>query len=201
MIDYNIVNCLAFSGLVIWLIYLALWCKDPCLNPDAASLRSLERRLSGYAALKDMRRSRQRRNSGSRGGDNFEVLLGILKKTEAKSLGLSTVWSLAITSLVAAFAIEAFKGYRFTLMCLIIGSLPMICLSLVVGMNHVSQRHYDKIEIETTDVRLVRSRMKKQLMCDLLMKEKALDLASDAAGGFVILMMVLGCMSLSGQFH
>lgn len=181
---------------MIWLIYLALWCKGPCLSPDAASLRSLERRLSGYAALKGIKRSRQRRDSGSRSGDNFEVLLGILKKTEAKSLGLSTVWSLAITSLVAAFSIEAFQCYQFALMCLIIGSLPMISLSLVVGMNHVSQRHYDKIEVETTDVRLVRIRMKKHLMCDLLRKEKALDLASCAAGGFVILMMVLGCMSL-----
>lgn len=199
MIGSNIVNYLACFGLLCWLIYLVLWQFEiaPCSRFDEMNLQRLEKRLSGYAALKGMKHCQGFDLICGSSGDRFEVLLGILKKTEAKSLGLSTVWSLAITSLVAAYGIKAFKPYQITLMCLIIGSLPMVFLSLVIGMNHVAQCDFDKIDGKKNSAYAIRDCMRKQLMCDLLRKEKALKLASEAAGGLVAIMMTLGFFSLA----
>lgn len=106
--------------------------------------------------------------------DEHEILLGILKKVEAKNGAMITFWALIITALVAISLVfgssDNFGPLRATASLLILGALPFL-LCAVAGTRQVDNFSYPLTE-KGMSFEKVTILMQKELMADLLQKEE-----------------------------
>lgn len=152
-------------------------------------------RLSDYARMQEAREpAEQHEPEGLHlSGDQHAILLGILKKVEAKNASLLTMWSLMITSIVAFSALKFPKELSGELVWLLILAI-LFLFSCLVGMRQVDQVHYKQLSGRVDSAK----RLQDELICDMLTKEAAFRFAHTGAFFYVgIAMLLFGCAFIS----
>lgn len=118
-----------------------------------------------------------------------EVLLGILKKVEAKNASLFSALTFVSAATVAVSGLDAFDEHKGVLAALFLFTLPCLWASLR-GMRQVDQKDMPAKPSSSRERAVVMQRM---LMDDLLQKEAAFDFAYK--GAFLGLTLGLVCFA------
>lgn len=135
----------------------------------------LVRRIKAYTALKPCPVCSDAQDAGAAlTGAEHEVLLGILKKVEAKNAVLATFWSIAVAVVVAIGVSVDFKeaAMKYEFFCLFAVLVPFL-ISIVVAAKQLDQISTNRILARHSDEQAIRREMQEALMKDLLDKEAA----------------------------
>lgn len=152
-------------------------------RPEERELNLLERRLEGYAALKNNNSCNQRASAALR----FEVLLGILKKIEMKAAALLTVWAIML-----AISISVAGGDpRLSAASVSAAAMPMFALVRVFSQVDNEDIRYCAVEgVEISN--LLECRLKK----DAIEKEASFRFAYCVTLGFLFFALVISIVLL-----
>ena len=192
---YAIIISWVLEGIVKWicinrLVGLPLFAEDPDFGP-------LKRRLQAYVMMKRgpgnlFEMVPNEFGDGLLSGEQHEVLLGVLKKVEAKNAVLATFWSIVMAALVAfAFSRSSTDSYMLPTV-LIVVCAPFL-MSILYCAVQLDQIHANRTLAGSCDDVTVAKKMQEALMHDLLKKEAAFRFSFLGA-----LSSVFGAVALSG---
>ena len=146
---------------------------------------NLKKRLCYYARMKVTDRQEIRAcRPKSLSGEEQEILLGILKKVEAKNSSLVRVWTFFAAGLLALLTRIECDPRREYVTCALILSVPFL-LASIRGMYQVDQVDTDEI-FERNNESDQQEEMQKALMNDLRCKETVFSFSYKGAQLFAI---------------
>lgn len=178
---FTLLHCLKrWMGIVfltVWLFTIIFWvavrremglphCHE---HPNYGALK---RRLAAYAMMKGRADDRQKKGAWVPTTSNIlltscqhEVLLGILKKVEAKNAVIATFWAIVMAGLIAVGASSA--EFKYVALLLIGVTLPFL-LAILVSVVQVDQIKTNRVLSRSSDLECVARLMQEDLMMDLL---------------------------------
>ncbi len=152
----------------------------------------LKERLIAYADMHDGVASKQREQNSAIAllpSREHKVLLGILKKVEAKNATMVTIWTFIDASIITAVASSKDDAFRQTAILFLFASLPFI-LAGIYGSRQIDSFSRAFLRTEKTELDLA-CEMQKELMDDALRKEDALYFSRRGAMLFVVVAITL----------
>ena len=152
---------------------------------------ALNRRIEYYASLKGAPVA-STENASRLDEVAHEVLLGTLKKVEAKNASLTTLWVFLITSMLLLATSEALKEVAYIkelMSALIFVAFPFL-LSSLAGMKQLDQIDANRILTSTCSARDAALRMQNQLKRSLIAKETDFRFSYCGAAGLVFILML-----------
>lgn len=180
---------------VLWVgtLLIVIFVRDPC----SKQLEVLHNRLKAYAYLKSDKAvsfKAARKPISVLSAEEHEILLGVLKKVEAKNGTMVTFWAL-ITSGLIAFMVSSFSDREVfgVSAVLFVGLIPFLVAALrgTRQIDNFSSPFTGRLKVD----KHTPAEMQKELLDDVLMKENCLFVTQRGAviylivaGGLIILL-------------
>ncbi len=181
-----------FVGFILTAIRITLRTKHEVRLAVKDDFREVELRLFDYARMKcpNLAEPKRAKNNLTHRPsktilrpEEHSILLGVLKKAEAKSAVLIVVVIFALPNLFSGFsALFNHSWISLALIYLVCGALFALLLAGVDGANHLGQPHFRKKVLKRNDRPICPRELQRELILDMLRKEAVLDLIVPIGG-------------------